>query len=135
MAAIISTASAIIFLAESTEEKIEVVTNYWQTSTIEGLQRLPMSEGIIPYTLSVIIRKPVQEISIRFGVLRNRTLDVNYTGWESLSLRERAIKVGGLDYHRAMPRVQFLHLGPEGSADNRMILPIALIEMEGDVLL
>ncbi len=42
---------------------------------------------------------------------------------------------GGLNYHRAMPRVQFLPLGPDGSVDSRMVIPIALIERDGDYLL
>lgn len=41
----------------------------------------------------------------------------------------------GLNYRRAMPRVQFLPLGPDGSADSRMIMPIALIERENGCLL
>jgi hypothetical protein len=98
VAAILSTAFTVLFFSETTEEKMEIVKDYWQTSSLEGWQRLPMAEKIIPYTLSIIMKKPVREISIRFGVLRNRTLDVNYTGWESLSLEERAIRVGDLGY-------------------------------------
>ncbi len=41
----------------------------------------------------------------------------------------------GLEYHRAMPRAQFLPLGPDGAADSRMIFPMALIEREQDLLL
>jgi hypothetical protein len=98
MAAIVSTAFAVIFFVESTDEKIEVVKNYWQTLTLDGWERLPLEEEAVPYTLGVVIRKPVEEISIGFGVLRNRTLEVNYTGWDALSLREKAVRVGGLEY-------------------------------------
>lgn len=41
----------------------------------------------------------------------------------------------GVQLRRAMPRTQFLPLGPDGSVDSRMILPIALIGRDGDVLL
>jgi len=41
----------------------------------------------------------------------------------------------GQNYHRAMPRVQFLPLGPEGSADSRVITTFALIERDKEFLL
>ncbi len=41
----------------------------------------------------------------------------------------------GRSYHRAMPRVQFLQLGPDGSADSLMVTPIALIESDKEFLL
>ena len=41
----------------------------------------------------------------------------------------------GRNYRRVMPRVQFLSLGPEGSADSRMITSFALIEHDKEFLL
>jgi len=41
----------------------------------------------------------------------------------------------GRNYHRAMPRVQFLPLGSEGSPDSRMITTFALIERDKEFLL
>ena len=41
----------------------------------------------------------------------------------------------GSHYRRAMPRHHFLPLGPEGSADSRMILPMSLVEREDAVLI
>ena len=48
---------------------------------------------------------------------------------------ELAYSRDGFNYHRAMPRTQFLPLGPDGSEDSRLIMPIALIKRENDVLL
>jgi hypothetical protein len=98
MAVTISTAVAILLFTEETEERIEVVKNYWQTPTVEGYARLAISEAAVPYTLGLVARRPLEEVLVRFGILRNQTFTVNYTGWEDLSLKERAIRVGGLSF-------------------------------------
>lgn len=98
MAVAISTAVAILLFTEETEERIEIVKNYWQTPTVQGYPRLPISEAAIPYTLGLVARRPLEEVLVRFGILRNQTFEVNYTGWEDLGLRERAIRVGGLEF-------------------------------------
>jgi hypothetical protein len=48
---------------------------------------------------------------------------------------ELAFSRDGLNYYRAMPREQFLPLGPPGFSDSRLIMPIAMIMREEDVLL
>ncbi len=98
MAVTISTAVAFLLFTQETEEKIEIVKNYWQTPTIEGYARLPSSEAAVPYTLGLVARRPLEEVLVRFGILRNRTFTVNYTGWEDLSLRERANRVGDVSF-------------------------------------
>lgn len=98
MAVLVSTAFAVIFFVDTTEEDIEIIRNYWQAPSLEGWKRLPLSEEMVPYTLSLVARKPLEELSVRFGILRNNTLDVNYTGWQDLSIRQKALRVGNLDY-------------------------------------
>jgi len=96
IALIISTAFAVLFFGQPTKAKIEVVKNHWETVTLEGWRRLPLAEGPVPYTLGLVARRPLQELSVRFGILRNQTFTANYTGWSDLTLREKAIRVGGL---------------------------------------
>jgi hypothetical protein len=93
MAAIISTALAFILFQERVTERIEVLKNEWGISSLDGYRRLPFSEGEVPYLFSLLLRKDAGDLTIRFGILRNSTFEVDTEGWESLSDEEKAKRV------------------------------------------
>ncbi len=98
MAAIASSSLSILLFARTAEEDIRMVKNHWDTLTLEGWRQLPLSERAVPYTLGLVARKPLGEVSIRFGVLRNQTFRANYTGWEDLTPKEKAVRIGNLAF-------------------------------------
>jgi len=93
IAAIISTTLSVLLFTGMDQERIQVLKNHWETSSIGGWWRLPLAEGAIPYTLGVVARKPLGQVSIRFGVLRNQSFTLNYAGLDNLSRREMAARV------------------------------------------
>ena len=114
MVLISSTSLSIAFLVRSPHEKIKLVKNYWETVTLEGWKQLPRIERPISYTLGLVARRRIGEVVARFGILRNQTLSANYTGWDKLTLRERAIRIGGLEFldSRAADVERSMGVGP-----------------------
>ena len=98
IAAIISTTLSVLLFTKMDQERLEVLKNHWETPTIGGWWRLPLAEGAVPYTLGVVARKPLGQVSIRFGVLRNQSFALNYTGLDGLSPREIAARVQDLSF-------------------------------------
>jgi hypothetical protein len=93
IAAIIATAAVSFIFSERIERTVEVLRNDWQVPVLEGRQRLPREERRYPYTLSLVVRKPTRELLLKFGLLRNQTFDANYTGWDELTLKEKALTI------------------------------------------
>ena len=114
MVLISSTSLSIAFLVRSPHEKIKLVKNYWETVTLEGWKQLPRIERPISYTLGLVARRRIGEVVARFGILRNQTLSANYTGWDKLTPRERAIRIGGLEFldRRAADVERSMGVGP-----------------------
>ena len=93
IAAIISTALFSLLFTESIDKTIEVLRNEWQVPMSRGVKQLPAMEGRYSYSLNIVVRRPVIDLVLRFGVLRNQTFVANYTGWDELTMRERALTV------------------------------------------
>jgi hypothetical protein len=100
IAAIISSALVNLLFAEKVERSIEILKNTWDVPSVLGHMQLPIQERRYPYTLSMMVRRPVHDLVLKFGVLRNQTFVVNYTGWQNLTMMEKAVRlkrVGELD--------------------------------------
>jgi len=110
IAAIVSTTLSILVFSRVDEERIEVLKNHWETPTVGGWWHLPLAEGAVPYTLGVVARKPLGRVSIRFGVLRNQSFSLNYTGLQGLSAREIASRVTELSFLDSRARDLALHM-------------------------
>ncbi len=93
IAAIVSSALFNILFGERVERTIEILKNDWDVPSARGRLQLPPAEGRSPYTLSIMVRRPVTDLVLRFCVLRNRTFAVNYTDWQSLTVVEKALRV------------------------------------------
>lgn len=104
IAAIVSTILSILLFMKTDQVEIQVLKNHWETPTVGGWWRLPLAEGAVPYTLGVVARKRLGQVSIRFGVLRNQSFTLNYTGLEGLSPREIAARVQDLSFFDSRAR-------------------------------
>ncbi len=91
IAAIISSALVNLLFAEKVERTIEILKNDWD---VPSAGHLPMQERRFPYTLSMMIRRPVHDLVLKFAVLRNQTFVANYTGWQDLTMKEKALRMG-----------------------------------------
>lgn len=88
IAAIISSALVNLLFSEKVERTIEILKNDWDVPTAG---HLPIQERRFPFTLSMMIRRPVHDLVLKFSVLRNQTFAVNYTGWQNLTMKEKAL--------------------------------------------
>lgn len=90
IAAIISSALVNLLFSEKVERTIEILKNDWDVPTAG---HLPIQERRFPFTLSMMIRRPVHDLVLKFSVLRNQTFAVNYTGWQNLTMKEKALRL------------------------------------------
>ena len=93
IAAIIGSALATLMFAEKIDRTVEVLRDDWQVPASEGLQRLPAMENRYPYSLSLVVRRPVRELVVDFGSLLNTTFKLDYDDWASLDMRQRALRI------------------------------------------
>lgn len=90
IAAIVSSALVNLLFTEKVERTIEILKNDWD---VPAAGRLPIQEHRFPYTLSMIVRRPVHDLVLKFAVLRNQTFVANYTDWQNLTMKEKALRI------------------------------------------
>jgi hypothetical protein len=93
IAAILSTMLVFLLIYERVDRTVQILRNEWQVPISKGVKQLPGLEGRYSYSLSIVLRRPVQDLLLKFGVLRNRSFTLNYTGWDGLSKREKALSI------------------------------------------
>ena len=113
MVAILSSGLFNLFFTVEAERSIEILKNDWAVPGQIGGGRLPLEERRYPYTLGMMIRKPVHDLVLRFGVLRDRPFAANYTAWQGLSTREKALRVKAVNELDGKVRDRYGPLGVE----------------------
>ncbi|MBU7004171.1 MAG: hypothetical protein HXS50_01295, partial [Theionarchaea archaeon] len=93
IAAILSTALVSLLISEKIDRTMQILRNEWQVPISRGVKMLPGLEGRYSYSLNIVLRRPVHDLVLNFGILRNRSFTLNYTGWDELSNREKALSI------------------------------------------
>ena len=89
---IMSTALVSLLFHEKITEPIEILRHDWNLPTEGGRMVIPAKEGRFAYTLSMIVRRPITNLELRFAALENQTLPTNLSS-PDMSDEEKILSV------------------------------------------